>query len=139
MNRRTLKSILVVTLAALAVALSLADPPRAFAGGASGAPGVMSGGAGTGSAESGADSAVASANIFKIDPTKIYTHPIEVLPELSKREVELYREYFEELLSSVKEHRMPKVKDAFIEELFKNTFLIMLYVTFSLKVGPPAM
>lgn len=41
MNRGTLKPILVITAAALAVALSLADPPRAMAGGVSGGPGVL--------------------------------------------------------------------------------------------------
>ena len=41
MNRGTLKPILVITVAALAVALSLADPPRAMAGGVSGGPGVL--------------------------------------------------------------------------------------------------
>lgn len=47
MNRGTLKPILVITAAALAVALSLADPPRAMAGGVSGGPGVLGrGGAG---------------------------------------------------------------------------------------------
>ena len=47
MNRGTLKPILVITAAALAVALSLADSPRALAGGVSGGPGVLGrGGAG---------------------------------------------------------------------------------------------
>ena len=48
MNLGTLKPILVITVAALAVALSLADSSKARAGGVSGGPGILSdrGGAG---------------------------------------------------------------------------------------------
>lgn len=53
MNRGTLKPILVITVAALAVALSLADAPTAGAGGASGGPGILGGG-GTGGGSAGA-------------------------------------------------------------------------------------
>ncbi len=46
MNPRSLKPILVITVAALAVALSLVHAPKAMAGGASGGPGILSGSAG---------------------------------------------------------------------------------------------
>ena len=131
MNPRNSNFSTLITATVFAVALSLLHVPSVFAGFASAGPSVVSVGAGTAGAKSGAGSAMASAKVLKIAPPKIYTHPAEVLVVLSKREVELYREYFEELFSSLKEHRMPKVKDELIEELFKNTALMMLFATFA--------